>query len=70
MYLQINFPWSEIRRISYSGDKFIVKLTTKATPKFIAQVLHRMTVLHPWLFKYIVGGQRLAWRSKPNRKCL
>jgi len=34
---EINFPWSEIRRISYSGDKFIVKLTTKATPKFIAQ---------------------------------
>ena len=50
MYLQINFPWSEIRRISYSGDKFIVKLTTKATPKFIAQVLHRLTTQNPWIF--------------------
>jgi len=36
---QINFPWSEINRISYSGDNFVVKLTTKGTDKFMVQCL-------------------------------
>lgn len=32
---KINFPWSEINRISYESDKFIVKLNDKKTPKFV-----------------------------------
>jgi len=32
---KINFPWSEINRISYKGDNFIVKLNDKKSPKFV-----------------------------------
>jgi len=34
---QINFPWSEISRISYSGENFIVKLTDKSSEKFVVK---------------------------------
>ena len=32
---QINFPWSEINRISCQNNNFIVKLTDKKSPKFV-----------------------------------
>jgi len=32
---KINFPWSEINRISYESDKFLVKLNDKKTPNFV-----------------------------------
>lgn len=32
---KINFPWSEINRISYQNSNFIVKLTDKKSPKFV-----------------------------------
>jgi len=32
---QISFPWSEINRISYQNDDFIVKLNDKKSPKFV-----------------------------------
>merc|ERR1719228_2162419 len=32
---KINFPWSEINRISYQNDNFIVKLNDKKSPKFV-----------------------------------
>lgn len=32
---KINFPWSEINRISYDNHNFIVKLTDKKSPKFV-----------------------------------
>jgi len=32
---QISFPWSEINRISYQNDNFIVKLNDKKSPKFV-----------------------------------
>ena len=32
---QINFPWSEINRISCQSNNFIVKLTDKKSPKFV-----------------------------------
>lgn len=32
---KINFPWSEINRISYQGENFIVKLNDKKSPKFL-----------------------------------
>jgi len=32
---KISFPWSEIDRIAYQNDNFIVKLTDKKSPKFI-----------------------------------
>jgi len=33
---QLNFPWSEINRISYRNEKFIVKLNDNKTPNFTA----------------------------------
>ena len=38
---KINFPWSEINRISYDNQNFIVKLTDKKSPKFVVSA---------WLF--------------------
>jgi len=32
---EINFPWSEINRISYQNDNFIVKLNDAKSPKFV-----------------------------------
>merc|ERR1712080_423793 len=32
---KINFPWSEVNRISHKGDNFIVKLNDKKSPKFV-----------------------------------
>jgi len=32
---QISFPWSEINRISYQNDNFLVKLNDKKSPKFV-----------------------------------
>jgi len=32
---KINFPWSEINKISYQQSNFIVKLTDKKSPKFV-----------------------------------
>jgi len=34
---EINFPWSEINRIVYSGDKFVVKLKNKGSEKFVVE---------------------------------
>jgi len=36
---KISFPWSEINRISYQSDNFIVKLNDKKSPKFVGVCL-------------------------------
>ncbi|XP_023343744.1 moesin/ezrin/radixin homolog 1 isoform X2 [Eurytemora carolleeae] len=36
---QINFPWSEIGRISFGGDEFIVKMTDKSAAKFVVKCI-------------------------------
>ena len=35
---KISFPWSEINRISFKNNDFIVKLNDKKSPKFICHI--------------------------------
>jgi len=59
---KINFPWSEINRISFKNNNFIVKLNDKKSPKFIG--ICRKQKLSKKIYELASGNHEMYMRRR------
>eukprot|EP00092_Neocalanus_flemingeri_P023067 GFUD01025004.1.p1 GENE.GFUD01025004.1~~GFUD01025004.1.p1 ORF type:complete len:586 (-),score=212.18 GFUD01025004.1:199-1956(-) len=59
---KINFPWSEINRISYKNNNFIVKLNDKKSPKFIG--ICRKQKMSKKIYELASGNHEMYMRRR------
>jgi len=59
---KINFPWSEINRISFKSNNFIVKLNDKKSPKFIGSC--RQPKMAKKIYELASGNHEMYMRRR------
>jgi len=59
---KINFPWSEINRISFKNNNFIVKLNDKKSPKFVG--ICRKQKMSKKIYELASGNHEMYMRRR------